>query len=233
MKKQKLTKTIVDKIPFSENGQMFYWDADLPGFGLRVGKTKKVYIVQGNIDRQAKRYSIGVHGIYTPETARQIAKEYLLKISRDVCPEQDKKDRRQKKLTLQDIFNIFIQDKKKILVAKTVKEYEILFNNYLLCWATKPLEDISSNMITKYHASIIEQNKNRTANQVFILLQSLYNYAQIDNDDLKNPVHVLSKKKLWAPNVRRESYIKESQLAVWYEAVRRSASCFSVSNWIS
>ena len=96
-----------------------------------------------------------------------------------------------------------------------------MFKNYLSCWASKPLEDITTAMVTKYHGSIIESKKKRTANQVFILLQSLYNYAQIDNEDLKNPVHILSKKKLWAANVRRDTYIKESELSTWYDSVMR------------
>ena len=118
MKKQKLTKVLVDKIPFEKTGQKLYWDMELPGFGLRVGKGKKVYIVQANINNRPKRYTIGVHGVYTPETARQQGREHLLKMSKGICPEDEKKEKNKKKLTLQDIFDTFIGDKKKFLLLR-------------------------------------------------------------------------------------------------------------------
>lgn len=44
-------------------------------------------------------------------------------------------------------------------------------------------------------------------------------YAMIDNNDLTNPVTVLSQRKLWHKVERRTSYIRDTQVAAWYSAV--------------
>lgn len=46
----KLTKSLIDSIPYPETGQVFYRDAELKGFGLRVGTGSKVYVAEGKVD---------------------------------------------------------------------------------------------------------------------------------------------------------------------------------------
>lgn len=43
----KLTKSLIDSIPYPDSGQMFYRDSELKGFGLRVGTGSKVYFAEG------------------------------------------------------------------------------------------------------------------------------------------------------------------------------------------
>lgn len=55
------------------------WDQTLPGFGLKVTpKGKKVYVVQYRMVGRGftlRRYTIGPHGAYTPEEARENARK--------------------------------------------------------------------------------------------------------------------------------------------------------------
>ena len=54
--KTKLTKTIVDKIPFAEKGkQIDYYDLELPAFGVRVSATSKTYFVRKWINGKLTR----------------------------------------------------------------------------------------------------------------------------------------------------------------------------------
>jgi hypothetical protein len=43
----KLTKSVVDAIPYPEAGQKFYRDSEIKGFGLRVGTGSKKYSRHG------------------------------------------------------------------------------------------------------------------------------------------------------------------------------------------
>jgi integrase len=219
MLNQKLTKTIVDKISFEKTGQKFYWDKELAGFGLRVGKTKKAYIVQKAVNGRTERHTIGIHGVYTPETARQEAKDYLHTMSKQISIREEKKEKKLKYHTLQDVFDSYIADRSANISKKTVKDYQGFYKNYLAIWSLKEINKITRDDVLDYYKEIVDTGKKTTANHVFKLLKTLYNYAQIDNEDLKNPVDILSKKKLWSANVRRDTYIKEHEISKWYNAV--------------
>jgi hypothetical protein len=84
MPRLKLTKSVIDKLPPVEKGAVVYFDVDMPGFGLRVGTTKKTFIAQRDIMTKTYISTIGVYGIWTPEQARQEARERLLLLSKGI-----------------------------------------------------------------------------------------------------------------------------------------------------
>ena len=73
----KLSKRTVDAAE-SRDKDYVIWDDDLPGFGLRVFVSgKRSYVIQYRSAGCSRRYTIGLHGVWTPETARQEAKVQL------------------------------------------------------------------------------------------------------------------------------------------------------------
>ena len=84
----KLTRSQVDKIPFTETGQKIYMDREMPGFGLRVGTATKCYFVQRHIGPKNVRVTIGRHGIFTAEEARQEARELLVRMTKGENPNE-------------------------------------------------------------------------------------------------------------------------------------------------
>ena len=91
---QKLTKTFIDSIPLTENGQVFYRDSELKGFGLRVGLTSKVYIAETKVNGKVVRVTIGKHGVFTTEQARAAAREMLHMMSKGVNPNDAAKEKK-------------------------------------------------------------------------------------------------------------------------------------------
>ncbi|MBO6675572.1 MAG: tyrosine-type recombinase/integrase [Rhizobiales bacterium] len=82
----KLTKRVVDAAEVREMDYVI-WDDELPGFGLRVFKSgKRSYVLQYRAAGRSRRYSIGLHGIWTPDTARKEAKVQLGKIAQGENP---------------------------------------------------------------------------------------------------------------------------------------------------
>lgn len=55
----RLTRRIIDDIPFAACGQMLYRDTLLSGFGLRVGSRSKVYFAEGQVNRETRHVTIG------------------------------------------------------------------------------------------------------------------------------------------------------------------------------
>lgn len=87
----KLTKRVVDAAEAREKDYVI-WDDELPGFGLRVFKSgKRSYVLQYRAAGRSRRYSIGLHGIWTPDTARKEAKVQLGKIAQGENPAEARK----------------------------------------------------------------------------------------------------------------------------------------------
>ena len=66
----KLTKRVVDAAEIRPT-ESFIWDAELPGFGLRVLPSgRKSYVVQYRAARRPRRISLGPSTVVTCEQAR-------------------------------------------------------------------------------------------------------------------------------------------------------------------
>ncbi|WP_299863976.1 site-specific integrase [uncultured Roseobacter sp.] len=86
----KLTKRVVDAAEVREKDYVI-WDDELPGFGLRVFKSgKRSYVLQYRAAGRSRRYSIGLHGVWTPDTARKEARVQLGKIAQGENPAEER-----------------------------------------------------------------------------------------------------------------------------------------------
>ena len=93
----RLTKVIVENSAPHPDRDLFIWDADLTGFGLRVKPSgAKTYLIQyRNGAGQSKRVSIGRHGVLTTEEARGKARTELAKVTLGADPRAEKDAQRQ------------------------------------------------------------------------------------------------------------------------------------------
>ncbi|MDE0385044.1 MAG: Arm DNA-binding domain-containing protein [Defluviicoccus sp.] len=80
LRRSTLSNRVVDRLPVRER-EAFYWDRDLPGFGVRVYPSgTKVYLVQGNGPGGARRVTVGRHGTFSADAARRRGAELLVRI---------------------------------------------------------------------------------------------------------------------------------------------------------
>ena len=82
--KKTITKRLVETLPFAACGTDYFLDAKLAGFGLRVGKTKKVFIVEKRVRGKTVRVKIGEFPLVTVEDARKRAQEVLAQMSEGI-----------------------------------------------------------------------------------------------------------------------------------------------------
>lgn len=86
----KLSKRTVDHAEPGET-DYFLWDETLPGFGLRVfASGRRSYLVQYRADGRTRRFTIGPHGVWTPETARKEALVLLGRVAQGDNPAERK-----------------------------------------------------------------------------------------------------------------------------------------------
>jgi integrase len=111
----KLTKRIVDAADVREK-DYFIWDDDLPGFGLRVfASGKRSYLIQYRSAGRTRRYSIGLHGVWTPETARQEAKVQLGRVAHGDNPAEERQ-LDHKAISVKELCNLYLADLKAGLI---------------------------------------------------------------------------------------------------------------------
>ena len=105
----KLTKRFVEAVEPQSKGHVV-WDDEFPGFGLRVYPSgKRSYIVQYRSRGRSRRYTIGLHGLWTPETARREAKALLGRAAHGGDPAEEREEER-KALTIKQLCEQYIAD---------------------------------------------------------------------------------------------------------------------------
>lgn len=221
---QKLTKAFVDKIGFEQSGQIFYRDSELIGFGLRVGKSKKVYFAEAKLDGKTIRKSIARHNVISVEDARIQAKKILAEVASGKNPFDELKARRSNVITVKEVLEDYIETRVN-LKQSTIQDYRQTFKTYIGDWLNKPLKEISKDMVEVRFRKIGE-NSPAQANKVMRNFRAVYNYAMVKYEDSQgesifrsNPVKRISQLRMWYRVNRRNTLIKHYDLAPWYQAV--------------
>lgn len=221
MPKAKITKSLVDQIPYAEKGQILYSDTELPGFYLIVGSRTKTYAAQKDMQGRAVRYTIGRHGVFTPDEARRIAKEKLYLMGTGINPNEQEKSDECKAISLQRVMEHYLTTR-KTLKPRTTADYRWYMQSYLSDWMARPIADITKDMIAARHARIGMEHGPYVANKTMRILSAFFNYANATFDICQfNPVLYLTRVKAWYKQVRRQNYIKPQDLPDWWRAVRR------------
>ena len=220
MPKTKITKTFVDKTPFTDKGQKLYCDTEIKGFYLIVGMKSKTYVAQKDINGKTVRYTIGKHGHFTPEKARSIAKDKLCLMAQGVNPNKEEEKEIGETMTLGDILESYRSTRKSVS-ERTIRDYNYYLEKYLSDWINVLIVDITKEMVVKKHSFIGTNNGHRVANGTMQILRALFNHANALFDICEtNPVSHLSRIKAWYPEKRRRTYIKPSDLKKWWEGVQ-------------
>ena len=111
----KLTKRIVDAAEAQDKDYVI-WDDELPGFGLRVFTSgKRSYLIQYRSAGRSRRYTIGLHGVWTPELARKEAKVQLGRVAQGDNPAEERQ-LDHKAITVKELCDLYLNDLKSGLI---------------------------------------------------------------------------------------------------------------------
>lgn len=111
----KLSKRIVDAAEAQDKDYVI-WDDELPGFGLRVfASGKRSYLIQYRSAGRSRRYTIGQHGVWTPELARKEAKVQLGRVAQGDNPAEERQ-LDHKAITVKELCDLYFTDLKAGLI---------------------------------------------------------------------------------------------------------------------
>jgi integrase len=216
MPRQKLTKTFVDDLPLLEHGQTLYWDTELPGFGLRVGRERKAFFAEAKVNRKTIRYTIGIYPRIFPEAARDIAKDVL----RDMEKGGDPRKKNLKAPALEDTFKVFKEARE--LAERTVYDYDRYLRVYFPGWRRHAINEITPQMVSKRHLELQKKHGAAQANAGMRFLRSLLYFAQAEYGEAvlpSNPVKALGSKRQWFRELPRQNVIRANALPAWFKTV--------------
>lgn len=207
---------------------VFLWDSDLKGFGLKVTSSgAKIYVAQGRINGRAKRYTIGRHGSpWTPDQARATAQDVLYAMSKGEDPTAAKR-RARTDLSVSELVDLYFAEgcgNKKastIAVERGLADRHVkprLGRRMLRSLTRADLErfltDIAAgktaaDVKTRARGRAIVTGGQGTANRTMGLLAAMLNFAVARDLRPDNPARGVRKFK---PKVR-ERFLSPKELA--------------------
>lgn len=217
----KITKTSVDAAP-TRTADSFLWDDEVKGFGLKVTPAGvKTYILQyrtGGRGSPTRRYSIGRHGAYTPQSARLEAKRLAALVSEGRDPASDKKEARHVAVEL--AFEAYAQRFLDLYVKQEWKgsygfAESILRLHVTPVLKTKPLPSIKRSDVTRIFDGLPAKQVALRRN-VYAVIRRLFRWAVGRGDLERSPLEGFE-----APSspASRDRVLDESELRLaWLAA---------------
>jgi len=164
-----LTKSAIDALP-TPASDVVYWDAALPGFGLKVTpKGRKVFVVlyrTGGAGSTLRKYTIGPYGRVTLHQARMAAqKVFAAKLEgRDLAAE--KRDARRRAVTdrVEDLLETFIAQ--RLSQNRSAAEVARLLRREVgKVWGGKSIHDVRKRDVVEVVTGIDQRGAPVAANK--------------------------------------------------------------------
>lgn len=214
----RLTKSVIDNILYNGK-EIFYWDDDLKGFGLKITSKRKIYVVQARVGKKTVRKTIGASNIFTPEEARTEAKKLLGEMAKGININAEAKKNKTKSVTLAEAYAEY--KKSRHLGEKTTYDYDRIMATAFLDWQDREIISINRDMIER---KFTEETKRTPAkaNLDFRFLRALFNFAMekycVDGVPLmpSNPCQRLTVLRMWNRIERRDTFIRPSQIRSFF-----------------
>ncbi len=218
-KTTKITTSLIKNLEPPLKGQNFIWDDDLKGFGIRLTPASKTYFVQGRVNGESRRVTIGKHGVFTPKQARNEARELLMSMAKGVDPSEQKKLKKAYGITLQDAATKYKKNKRTkkghVLKENTKKDIDKHLNTTFSKWQKLPIVNITPD---KVHDLYKKSSKKSIAqaNQAFRIFRAIYNFTREKTRTTEpfpeNPVNTL--KGEWGHVPARNGKIKIKKFGI-------------------
>src|SRR5262245_42399037 len=214
----KMTVRTVDAIQPPTSGQVDYWDAYNPGFGLRVSAGgRKAWVLMYRQSNVKRRLTLGTYPALSLADAREQAGRALRAVQYDGAdPAANKKAERTAE-TFEELAQEYLERHAKREKRSWRKDLHILEKDLLPRFGKRKAKDITRRDIIAMLDDIVERGAPIQANRTLEVVRKLFNWA-IGRDILQiNPCHRLPK-----PSSESQSHrvLNEGELRVVWKAIQ-------------
>jgi integrase len=158
----RLTKSVIDDLPVPSKDTV-YWDAGVPGFGVKVTpKGRKVFIVMYRLagaGSRLRKYTIGPYGRITLPMARAQAQKIFAARLDGRDPAEEKKQSRRRLVVdrVDDLIERFIQEHVS-RVGTSKRLTNLLRRDVIPYWGTKSIHEIKKRDVSDLFSLIAQRN---------------------------------------------------------------------------
>jgi integrase len=169
MPRVKLTKSAIDALP-TPTSDVVYWDAGLPGFGMKVTpKGRKVFVVlyrTGGAGSKLRKYTIGPYGRVTLHQARLGAQKVFAAKLEGRDPATEKREAKRRAVTdrVEDLLETFIAQ--HLSQNRSGPEISTLLRREVgKPWAGRSIHEISKRDVVEVVSAIEQRGAPVAANK--------------------------------------------------------------------
>jgi integrase len=169
----RLTKSVIDDLPVLPKDTL-YWDAGLPGFGVKVTpKGRKVFLVMYRVagaGSRLRKYTVGPYGRVTLPMARAQAQKIFAARLDGRDPAEEKKQSRRRLVVdrIDDLVETFIQE--RVSQTRTARRItNLLRRDVIAHWGTKSIHEIKKRDVI----DLVTEISQRNAHAAYRLLKTL------------------------------------------------------------
>ncbi len=166
----KLTETYAKKLPPTKTGTDKYWDSEIKGLVLFVGKRSKTWYFQKDVGGQTRRVLIGRFPVISAAAARQTALGFALEWGRGAG----------KRIqigapALLDAMEAYLA-RPKLRSESHRTGLRKLFERHLMDWLRLPLDEITKPMAADRHREMAQIPS--AANHTLRYFRTVWNHAR-------------------------------------------------------
>ena len=225
---RQITKKIIESISTPDSRELLLRDTQLKGFGIRISPSgTKTFFAEGFYKPKGvgKRLSLGRYPVVSIDEARMKAREVLYQLYSGVDPriadKQATKDVHT--VTLHQLLDRYCSSRS----LKSEADYRQVTRRVFGDWLDRPIRGITREDIEKrYRTLAIRKGNQAQTNKAMRYLNTMLNFAlveEINGTSLlsQNPVKVLSDKRYDRSVKPKKTFIENSQIPLWVDAVNR------------
>jgi integrase len=168
------------------------WDADLPGYGVRLRPTKTVYVIQYRVGHQQRRESLGDVRKITDAQARKIARQRFAQVELGIDPAAERDQARAQaaaaKLTLAVVAQRYLDAKRDLLRPSSYKAAERYLTLYWKPLRDRPIEAIKRADVAARLQELTKAHGRTSSARARDNLSALYGWSMREGLCEANPV---------------------------------------------
>jgi integrase len=202
-------------------GDGFYWDEQLPGFGLRLRNGRASYIAQYRAKGKTRRPTIGDAAIIGAEQARKKAKAILAAVVLGHDPQQEKRDRRARAqhTFLSVATEEYLPFKQKSLRTASYKVTRLyLVHDYFKPLHAMPLAEIEPADVAAQIKAIARKHSDVTALAARRALSAFFTWSAREGLMGPRPSNPVTNTNTPPNNPPRERVLDDGELAAIWKA---------------